>query len=65
MDLGTPTAEMSPEDMNAALVEHAGRLGGPERIFELMKASPFNCASITDLAKDQYAPLIEAVKALK
>ena len=66
-----PTAETlvvdSPEQCNGMLVAEYNRLGGtPEvmqRILGVMEAN-FNVRSVNDLTKEQYGPLITAVKAL-
>lgn len=57
----------SPEQCNGMLVAEYNRLGGtPEvmqRILGVMEAN-FNVRSVNDLTKEQYGPLITAVKAL-
>jgi len=58
----------SPEEVNRLLVEEYTRLGAkPEvmqRILALMNDT-YGVRSVTDLTKEQYAPLIVAVRALK
>lgn len=59
----TESATMTPEDLNAALVEHSGRLGGAEKIFGLMKDT-FGVDSITALDASKYGELIAEVEKL-
>lgn len=59
-----PVATMTPEQLNVALVAEFNRLGSREPIDTVMRAEPFNAQSIHDLAPEQYAALIDAVKAV-
>jgi len=58
-----PVADMTPVELNAALVVEFKRLGGRELIDEVM-TKQFNIQSINDLAAEQRGALITAVKAL-
>lgn len=57
-----PTA-LTPEQLNEALVAASQRLGGAQKIFDLMK-DKFAVASITDLDASKYQELLDAVGAL-
>lgn len=59
----------SPEECNTLLVAEYNRLGGNDKgamqtIISLME-NRFKVRSVNDLSKDQYAPLILAVRELK
>lgn len=59
----------SPEECNTLLVAEYNRLGGNDKgamqtIINLME-NRFKVRSVNDLSKDQYAPLILAVRELK
>jgi hypothetical protein len=57
----------SPEQCNGMLIEEYNRLGATaevmQRILGVMEAN-FNVRSVNDLTKEQYGPLITAVRAL-
>jgi hypothetical protein len=63
-----PSLEVkSPEECNALLVAEYNRLGGGaamQRIIGIMENN-FKVRSVTDLSKEQYGPLILAVRELK
>lgn len=62
-----PAPALTVNDVNAILVEQYKRLGATpeamEKIQGLMKTQ-FNANGVSDMSAEQYAPLIEAVKAL-
>lgn len=57
------TVEMTVEELNQALVAEAGRLGGPDRVFAMMRET-YGVASVNELQPDQYANVVASAKAL-
>ena len=57
-----PAASMTPEQLNAALVEQFKRLGSREPIDAVLR--DHGVQSITDLDPTQYQSVIDAVKAV-
>ena len=55
---------MTPDQLNATLVEQFKRLGDRAAIDKVM-TEQFNVQSIKDLPAEQYVSLIEAVKAIE
>jgi hypothetical protein len=58
------TVELTPEEVNAILVAELGRLGGPDKIYELLNKT-YGVASISNIPATQYNAVVAAVKALK
>lgn len=67
--LAAPTAEptattMSMEELNNSLVAEVGRLGGREKIDEVLRSDDFAVTSLTDLPESKYQALLDEVKTL-